>query len=466
MRLKSISKVVSLILTTVLLITNSSFAQVNRSQRFTDVSTDHWAFEAVSAMTERQILSGYSDHTFKPDHPVSRAEFAKIMVLALNLPLKSSENGTFRDVPKEDWAFKYVESAKFYLTGFRTASGDLFKPAAMAVREDMAVGLVKALKLENEASDESKLNAFVDKDGISSNLKRYVTIAVKHGIMKGSTLSNSSAKAFNPQGILTRAEAAVLLYNVMNTNEEKVTYDQDSKSDNSTVPMEDERNSVPYAIPSVTAAVENGKVVVRWQAVHDQRFQYYKVVVSKNNPYPRYPEDGYLYVISDSDTTQAVVDNREAYKGGDFGEYLTPGCKYYFSVTAVYNDIKLPGNVVQLTYPGRTEEPASNYDKPQVKAEVVDGKVVIRWNAISGKNFNYYKVVVSKYNSSPRYPNDGYQTFFTDQNKTSCTVQAGDGYNGGDFGGEIESGETYYFSITAVFGDRKIAGNAVKLKVP
>ncbi len=49
------------------------------------------------------------------------------------------------------------------------------------------------------------------------------------------------------------------------------------------------------------------------------------------------------------------------------------------------------------------------------------------------------------------------------QNKTKTyeTISSGESYKNGDFS-KFESGETYYFSITAVYNDKKVAGNVVK----
>ncbi|MGE5484830.1 MAG: S-layer homology domain-containing protein [Ignavibacteriales bacterium] len=113
--------------------------------QFSDVPPDHWAFEEIMTLHERGVISGYSDGTFKPRNTVSRAEFAKMMVLAMDLPLRTPSGATFNDVPGSHWAYRFVETSRAYLTGFRTASGDYFKPSNVAVREDMAVALVKAL---------------------------------------------------------------------------------------------------------------------------------------------------------------------------------------------------------------------------------------------------------------------------------------------------------------------------------
>jgi len=130
------------------------------SSQFKDVPTNHWANNAIQLMSENKIIEGYPDSTFKPDSIINRAELAKMMVIALNIPPKENPSPSFKDVPKNSWFFSSVESAKFYLTGFRTADGDYFRPSRPAAREDMAVAIVKALGMENETVDESNLHKF------------------------------------------------------------------------------------------------------------------------------------------------------------------------------------------------------------------------------------------------------------------------------------------------------------------
>lgn len=46
---------------------------------FKDVNKDHWAYEAIKDLTDRKILTGYEDGTFKPDEPITRAEVVTIL---------------------------------------------------------------------------------------------------------------------------------------------------------------------------------------------------------------------------------------------------------------------------------------------------------------------------------------------------------------------------------------------------
>lgn len=436
----------------------TGFAQGSTQQaivgsKFKDMAADHWANEAVTWMTERNILSGYPDMTFKPDNAVTRAEFAKIMVLALNLQLTTPQTPSFKDIPADNWAYQYVETARPYLTGFRGPGGDFFKPSIQAVREDMAVALIKAKGYSNEAIDENLLNVFKDKEDISFNLRKYVAIAVDKGIMEGS--SKDGNRVFEPQGILTRAQAAKLLYNVV--KDEKVTYDE-PKSEEIKIVNDDyiQQSDAPV----VSANSESGKIVIRWTPAKNERFMYYKVVASKHNPNPKYPENGYLYCITDINTTQAVIDNSQCYDGGDFGGSFASGQNYYFTVTAVYEDRKVTGNAVEMTFAGN-EGTSTEYQAPNVSLDTSNGKTILRWDMITDKRLQGYKVVISKYDSTPVYPENGYFAWITDRNKTYCVIGAHDKYNSGDFGKYLIPGEKYYFSVTAVYDCAKIPGNVI-----
>jgi hypothetical protein len=268
------------------------------------------------------------------------------MVLTLNLNLIKAQNQSFQDVPPSSWEFKYVETAKYYLTGWRTSTGDLFMPSIPAVREDMAVALVNALNFSNEQPDDTMLDVFVDKNEISPNLKKYAALAVKHNIMQGSPYGNGSLRSFNPQSSLTRAEAATLLYRILTNNAQKITYDKPTNADISQPYVSSTTNT-----PTVTGIVNSNNIVLNWNATSPDNFVYYKIVISKNNSSPKYPDDGYLYYITDPNLTTATIDNTKTYNGGDFGGKLTPGQEYYFSITAVYNNIKIPSNTIRLKYP-------------------------------------------------------------------------------------------------------------------
>lgn len=427
----------------------------NNSRGFKDVQEGYWAYDDIMWMLERNIIDGIGNGLFSPSNTVTRAEFAKMMVNTLNLQRYTPDTPSFLDVKKSAWEYSYVEAAKPYLTGFRTSSGDYFKPSQPAVREDMAVALVKALGYQNETADESILNRFADAGQISPNLRKYVALSVKYDLIEGYTQNGQTV--YDPLGNLTRAQAAKLLYRAFKTNEEKVTYDEDK------VTYDDNT----YIKPSVTVSTQNDKLAVSWNKINSTKLIGYKVVISANDSTPAYPDNGYLYYITDKNQTSAVIDNSTPYNGtSDFGYYLEKDKKYYISVTAVYNDGKLvAGNAVRKTYPGANSPDA--YVAPTTSISVENGKLVLKWNKIDSSHFNGYKVVISKNDSTPKYPDNGYLYYITNEDTTSAVIDNRSAYIGNsDFGQYLAKGQAYYFSVTAIYDDRNMAGNAVRYTYP
>ena len=78
---------------------------------FSDVSSGYWAASEIADLVGKGILNGYPDGTFKPDNSVTRAEFAKIISLAMGYSPNPSASLKFPDVAQDHWAFGYIASA-------------------------------------------------------------------------------------------------------------------------------------------------------------------------------------------------------------------------------------------------------------------------------------------------------------------------------------------------------------------
>ncbi|MEL3960843.1 S-layer homology domain-containing protein [Lysinibacillus endophyticus] len=59
-----------------------------RAVEFSDVSNDQPYASAVSQLTERKIIGGYPDGTFKPEASITRGQAAAIIAKLLNLDTK------------------------------------------------------------------------------------------------------------------------------------------------------------------------------------------------------------------------------------------------------------------------------------------------------------------------------------------------------------------------------------------
>jgi hypothetical protein len=556
-------KIISLLLILVMLLSSVSFADgetwlstEETESIFSDVNQEDWFYEAVMTMNRYGIINGYPDGTFKPFDPVSREEFATIMVKALGLERKTTSS-SFADVADGYWASDYIEAARPFLTAYLKSGEVYFKPQEDAVREDMAVALVRALEKDVESSMVSVLEDFIDSDNISPNLKEYMAGAVYHKLMSG--YDEEDGKKLKPLATLTRAEAAALLLSVVKEekivfeDEEKVVMDDnefilqqldvdggiklswDFKSDlaisgykvvaskEDSTPIYDENGYVAYTenknytvynnaknnnsdftsfeagetyyvaitaiagdekivsntieitmpeavsnegrTPKIVASQTDNGLLIEWDAIDTNGLKGYKVVASKYDSTPVYPDNGYAKWITNFNQRSHYINPGSLYYNGDFSEFKA-GETYYVSVTAYYDNAKIAGNTVQVTMPGEKQPEATTAEKtPQVTVEVKDGRLVVNWGEISKDGLNGYKIVASKSNPNPVYPTDGYAYWITNLTTLSKDIYPGTNYNNGEFS-KFESGETYYISVTAVYNNEKIKGNAVQVTMP
>lgn len=181
---------------------------------FTDLTSSHWAYDAIEEMVDNGVMAGYPDGTFKPEKLVTRAEYATILVRTLKIE-KVTNAIEFEDVEGIHWAEEFIDLANPFLTGYVSNGKYYFKPEEIALREDAAVAIVKAKGLTNEEADMDILNQFRDKKEISENLAKYVAIAVTNGLMNG-----YPDGTFKPQQSLTRAEVSALFNNLYEYEDE------------------------------------------------------------------------------------------------------------------------------------------------------------------------------------------------------------------------------------------------------
>ena len=101
---------------------------------FSDVSADKWYNNAVSTLCNMGVIGGYADGTFRPDAPISRAEFAKIAV-SFTQNNGSTTYNYFTDVKTTDWFAPYVTAAKDagLIEGYSDGS---FKPESKITRAE------------------------------------------------------------------------------------------------------------------------------------------------------------------------------------------------------------------------------------------------------------------------------------------------------------------------------------------
>nr|WP_052045325.1 S-layer homology domain-containing protein [Caloranaerobacter azorensis] len=158
-------------------------------------------------MAAKHVVNGYPDGKFKPNEKVTRAEFVKCIVKALELDLVKYNN-EFKDVADSAWYADYVATAKAagLVNGYPDGT---FKPNQEITILEMASLLSKLVK-DVDVKDteiEDILRVYIDEREIPKWGRAYVARVSKAELMIG----NKNNK-FVPNGKTTRAEAATAIY--------------------------------------------------------------------------------------------------------------------------------------------------------------------------------------------------------------------------------------------------------------
>ena len=174
----------------------------------------HWAGNTIHHLAARDIVHGKSAEIYAPDAPVTRAEFATLLTNGLGLEEETRSlqggNSSFRDVNPGFWAKGNLELC-FELQIMVPDSRGRCYPNRSITRAETAVMVSKALGLT--VTDEL---SFADAQRIPAWAVEGVSAVCQSGIMRG-----FPDNTFRPQNNLTRAEAAVIVENILEYRGEK-----------------------------------------------------------------------------------------------------------------------------------------------------------------------------------------------------------------------------------------------------
>lgn len=231
-------------------------AYPSETEVFTDIYKAEWARTAIEYLFSKDVINGYGDGTFGVNDNVTREQFVRMLLTALNVKLTSDKDSVFKDVSDGEWYSNYVNTA-LQLGIVSGISDDIFGVGEEILRQDMAVMCMKAIELaaesdktpeptespketlkpliESTTESETDVNTevksediseftdnstdklevipkivFGDESSIADYAKRAVALMTQEGYVSGDENGN-----FAPRKSLTRAEAAAVLYRIM-----------------------------------------------------------------------------------------------------------------------------------------------------------------------------------------------------------------------------------------------------------
>ncbi len=180
--------------------------EIDSSLTFSDVSDTMWYADSVYDMVDLGLFKGVTDAVngvaeFAPDNTMTRAEFVAVVVRHLfENELETVEVGTTW------WYGSYSIAVKY---GILAASDfDNGKMTETITREEMAMVMSKAMSVSGYSLT-SLPDGFTvpDLESVSSEYTKYVENVYALGIIAGVDTEGT----FDPEGVVTRASAAVIL---------------------------------------------------------------------------------------------------------------------------------------------------------------------------------------------------------------------------------------------------------------
>ena len=175
-------------------------------QRFEDVASNAYYYDAVNWAVERNITSGTGKYTFSPDSSCTRADFVTFLWRAAGKPAVNYAMN-FSDVKESSY---YAEAVRWaaslgIVTGF---SQNTFGAAAAVTREQAVTMLWRFAKQQGFDTTQGgmAIREYEDYDSLSEYAREAMVWAVNAGVLKG------SGNRLLPDASCTRAQLVTLLY--------------------------------------------------------------------------------------------------------------------------------------------------------------------------------------------------------------------------------------------------------------
>lgn len=184
---------------------------------FPDVDNTHWAAKEITELSEKGVIVGYPDGTFKPDDNVTRAEFATMAIKALGQEHTTvAQPINFADITPTHWAYNDIQRAVYFDLISNSDKNENFRPDDSVSRAESITVAVNALTTESISPYKAK-EVLAQKYSDTNEIPEYFLIpAGKAEILDMLVTIPSQDKAkIEATRPATRAEVAAILYEMV-----------------------------------------------------------------------------------------------------------------------------------------------------------------------------------------------------------------------------------------------------------
>ncbi|MBP0000348.1 MAG: DUF3370 family protein [Cyanobacteria bacterium SID2] len=186
---------------------------------FTDIAS-HWAQPCIEELARRNLVRGYPDLRFRPEKPLTRAEFAVLVCRAFPEAETVKPGVRFTDIPEAYWAAADIHHAaeRGFFSGYPDGS---FQPNRLIPRIEAIVALASHLQLRVNPGENSALERWFDD---AEDIPDYAIEAIAAAAKASIVVSHPNPKRFDPHRPLMRGEVAALLCRVLQIENVPLAY--------------------------------------------------------------------------------------------------------------------------------------------------------------------------------------------------------------------------------------------------
>lgn len=318
---------------------------------FSDISK-HWAKSYIEKAVSYGFVNGYEDGTFKPDTPITRAEFTKMVnsVLGNNM----TADIVFDDVKEKDWFYDDIRKgvAAAFISGYSTSE---FGPSNKITRQETAVMLSRVVPTYGK-------NATIKVFGDYESVDTWAEDACRKIVGKG-YLGGYDDGDLHPTDSLTRAQAAKILTDVAE-NENIVSKNQTAVQSGVTLEDTIYANQISVGEKVGDGNVEINNCVILGMlnvegggsddtegGVNILNSRVANAEIHRNSEAVLVQAAGETTVVNSDVTDVACLEERSLKGSGDFGKgfvNVSIGRAAYTSLIGDFETVKIVGPKVDL----------------------------------------------------------------------------------------------------------------------
>lgn len=196
-----------------MLLLSGSFSVCYAGSGFKDVTDSAWYYDEITRLVERGVVNGYPDGNFRPMSKITRAEFFKLLCVALDIECDRVYD-TFLGIDKNKWYARYLCAAVSNgIIVYADFPSSTINADETITRIEAAKYIFRALKLPCLPFE----SPYVDTSSI------YATMLYSEMIMQGS-INGDNLRVFNPDSGLSRSECCAVILRLILLSENRTAY--------------------------------------------------------------------------------------------------------------------------------------------------------------------------------------------------------------------------------------------------